>query len=132
MSELGSFGSVVFSVSDGQVMTFRNLQRRGDARFARHDVLNVKPRLEFLGPGLEKIEFEIMLDIGLGVDPETELKGLRGIRDAGEEKVLVIAGGNIGSFCLVSLHETWTRTAGDGRLLAAMVKLSLEEFIDGD
>lgn len=130
--QLGTFGDIVFETSADRVRTWQELQRQGSARFAEHEVLHRKPRLEFLGPGLEAMTIKIRLDAQLGLDPLTEIDALRFLRDAGEEKVLIIGGQIFGRFVLADLTEEHRRHGRDGVLLLAEVVLQLKEYDDGN
>lgn len=131
--QLGAFGTIVFETSDSRVRTWQQMSRKGGARFAKHVVAEGKPRLEFLGPDLEELNISIRLSSQLGVDPEAELAEMRAIRDAGEEKTLVIGGLVIGKFVLEDLNEEHRRHDGYGGLLLAEVQIKLTEYVtDGN
>ncbi len=127
--QLGSFGEIVFETSADRIRTWQQMSRKGSARFAEHVVAEGKPRLEFLGPGLEELTLSVRLDAQLGLDPETELGSMREIRDAGQEKTLVIGGKVVGKFVLEEIGEEHKRHDGSGGLLLAEVTLKLKEYI---
>ena len=126
--QIGSFSTIIFETSAELIRTWQQMSRKGSARFAEHVVAEGKPRLEFTGPGLEEMSLSIRLDAQLGIDPETELEDMRGIRDAGKEQTLVIGGKVIGKFVLEEISEEHKRHDGSGGLLLAEVTLKLKEY----
>jgi len=131
--QLGSFGNIVFETSADLIRTWQQMSRKGSARFAEHVVAEGKPRLEFLGPGLEELTLAVRLDAQLGLDPASELESMRAVRDFGEEQSLVVGGMVIGKFVLEEIGEEHRRHDGRGRLLLAEATLKLKEYVtDGN
>ena len=59
---VGSLGSrIVFTVSEGQVLTFSNMSRETAGRWASHEAMGVKSKAEFLGPDCQKVTLDIQL-----------------------------------------------------------------------
>ena len=59
---IGTLGrKIIFEVSDEKVLTFLNMTREITSRWAEHEALGVKPKPEFLGPGLQTGTLEITL-----------------------------------------------------------------------
>lgn len=53
---IGTLGrKIIFEVSDNRVLTFESMSREVSGRWTEHEVLGVKPKAEFLGPGLQTI-----------------------------------------------------------------------------
>ncbi|MBE0470521.1 MAG: phage tail protein [Methyloprofundus sp.] len=127
---IGSLGTIAFSASSDKVNTFSGFSKTGEARYSEHALSGKKPLLEFIGPGLEKISFTMRLDVGLGVNPKTEIKKLIDLRDAGEASILCIGGEFIGMFVIKSLAENHKAIDNAGRLLLADINVSLEEYAD--
>ncbi len=133
---IGNFGNVIFEVSAKRVRTFDKFKRSSKARFARHNLMESKPRLQHVGADLDEISFEIRLDIALGINPEKELENLRAILASGEDQPLMVGtrkGGHkkVGRFVLESTEETWSKVDHKGHIIVATVNLKLVEFIDG-
>ena len=133
---IGNFGNVDFEVSARRVRTFDQFKRSSKARFARHDLMESKPRLQHVGADLDEISFEIRLDIALGINPEEELNKLRAILASGEDQPLMVGtqGGGLkkaGRFVLESAEETWSKVDNKGHIITATVNLKLVEFING-
>lgn len=127
---IGSLGDVVFEASSEKVKTLRDMQRQGSARFATHEIIGKKPLREFLGPGLEKITFQMQFSAGLGVDPASEMKALRELRDKGEALEFVLGGSTVGSelWTIEDLSEDWSRIDGRGKVIFANVSITLQEY----
>jgi phage protein U len=130
--ELGSFGRFVFETGvhgvGAKIRTWQQFKRKGVARFAEHNVLGAKPKLEFEGAGLEEIDIKVKLDVQLGLNPKEEIDILRAIRNAGKEQALIIAGKSLGKFVLFSTEEDWLVTDNRGNLLRADVTMKLKEY----
>lgn len=127
---IGTFGDVVFAVSGNQVKTFDEMRRNGQARLAEHVVIGQKPRLEFLGPGLETYSFKIMLSTYHGLAPDAELEALRKIRDTGEVRRLVIGEASRGKYMIESLDETEGPRSNKGAPTWITVDLTLKEYVE--
>lgn len=128
---IGNLGDVIFEVSANRVRTFDQFKRSSKARFARHDLMESKPRLQHVGSDLDEISFEIRLDIGLGINPEKELEKIRAILASGEDQLLMVGSKKVGRFVLESAEEAWPKVDHDGHIIVATVTLKLVEFIDG-
>lgn len=124
---LGSFGEVVFTVSDETVRTWEELSRSGKARFAEHEVLDKKQRLQFVGLDLEAVDLRMKF-VAPWSDPLEELGRLRTMRDDGDYHRLMVGGKNFGKYVLEELSEVWNRTDGDGRPLVLVCSLKLREY----
>lgn len=118
--------------TDLKVMTFDNFQRDGEGRWAKHEIIGVdkKPILEFLGPDLETISFSVYLSTTLGIDPVTELKKLRQLRDAGAICTFTLGGNMVTTnfWVVAKLDEAHTKYDGSASLLNATVNVSLTEY----
>ncbi len=128
---IGNFGDVVFEVSAKRVRTFDQFKRSSKARFARHDLMESKPRLQHVGSDLDEISFAIRLDVALGINPENELEKIRAILVSGEDQLLMVGPKKVGRFVLESAEEDWSKVDHAGRIIVATVNLKLVEFIDG-
>ena len=72
MAKIGSFGNLVFSVSDRTVKTFDGMSWDFSADYATHDRHIKADLLEYMGPGIEGISFSMVLSAFLGVNPRSE------------------------------------------------------------
>lgn len=131
---IGSMGSIPFIVSRPYVLTFDGYNRSSDGRWAKHDIIGDKPRLEFIGPNVEKINFKIQLTIKHNVVPERELERLRKMRDKGKPFVLVIGNKPIGRnmWVLESLSEEAIFYNALGMATSVNATVSLTEYVEGE
>ena len=127
---IGTFGPVTFTSSTNRVRTFNGLQRQKGYRFAQHNVVAGKPKLEAIAPDLDVVSFSMRFDLGLGVIPEDEIQRLVDILDSGEAYQLVVGGEPLGLYVIESLSENRDKHDGRGLLLVASVDLQLKEYIE--
>ena len=108
---------------------FRGLGRSAPGRYQQHDVVGQKPVLEFIGPGLEQISFDMRFDVGLGINPIAEIDKLRAARDAATIMPLTIGGSFLGDWIIEDVKDSWDRVDNRGTLLVASVSVSLKEAL---
>ena len=120
---------MVFTSSSNLVRTFSDLRQRNGARYAEHEVIGKKPKLEFVGPGLEEISFKVQLMRELGVDPDKELKVLQEMRDKGEAALLIFGETKIGKFGITELSSEEGPRSNTGAATWIDVELSIKEYI---
>lgn len=127
---IGTFGKVVFTVSNTKIFTFQDFQRSGSAQWEEQEVIKRKPKLEFNGPGLESISFQMELMAKHGVNPRLEMEKLGAMRDTGQPAKLIIGGLPVGKYRWVieSLNESWKEIDSKGNVLSAGVNVALKEF----
>lgn len=124
----------MFSVNQDYMLTPKGYEREGGSRWHDHNLLFRKPVSQFGGPELEKLKFTIILDASHGVEPETQLKVLREVRDRGIVLPLVIDSKPITDnyWRLDSLKEGNNIFDSSGWLMHSEVELSLTEYDDSD
>ena len=127
---IGSLGEIIFEASDDVVRTIKDFQRQGSARYATHEVIGRKPLREFIGPGLEKISFNMQLSTALGVNPAGELRRLRSIRDSGDAVEFILDGSPVGEelWTIEDLSESWSHMNKSGGIVFAVAAISLQEY----
>ena len=119
---IGTLGrKIIFEVSDNRVLTFESMSREVSGRWTEHEVLGVKPKAEFLGPGLQTISLTIHLSAALGVKRMVE---------RGTAEYLVIGGRLVGRrpFRVTGSSEAWDKVYSRGELAKATLTISLEEY----
>lgn len=129
---VGFLNQTPFSVSASTIRTFNDYTRSGSGRWSKHDLIGQKPKLEFLGPDIEKISFKMQLRADQGISPQTELKRLRDIRDQGQVVSLVLGYKPVGGgfWVIESLDEAvkyWTKY---GHIYCAEVTVTLQEYAE--
>ncbi len=128
---VGLFGDIRFRVSDSRVLTFRNFKKEISADWNSMERIGQKPLLEFGGPKLQTISFEITLDASLGVTPKIMLGRLERMAEGGEAYDLVIGKKRIGSYpwVITKCSQAWNVILRKGEIYRATVTLSLQEYV---
>lgn len=128
---IGTLGrKIVFEVSDETVLTFSGMSREISSRWAEHEALGVKPKPEFLGPGLQSVTLEITLSATLGIKPRNILEAVEAMVESGTAEYLIIGNRPVGRnpFRLVSSSETWGTVYSRGELARAQLSITLGEY----
>jgi len=125
---VGSFGQVVFQVSEEALALVRDLRRKTAARVEEHQVVGAKPRLEFIAPELDETVFKVFWSISFGVRPRTEIRRLREVCEAGVAHRLIMGGENFGKYLLTEMQEHWLRGGPGGEPIVAEAALTLKEY----
>lgn len=128
---IGSFGKVVFFASAEAMRTFDGFTRNSSSRWAKHDVLLLKPVSQFIGPGLDTITFSMRFDIRHGMNPRKEMNTLLEMERSGKVETLIIGGVPLGVFKwkITNLSQKWTQLDGKGNLLVGGLDVTLEEYV---
>ena len=127
---IASYGDVVFNVSAEQVKTFGDFSRETRIKFAKHEIYNGKPVLQYTGAENCTVSMSIQLRAGLGVNPKQEIEKLREMATAGEEKPLVIGEEILGKYVLENISEEREHIDNKGNLINANVKIKLTEYVE--
>ena len=130
MARIGSFGDLVFSVSDKTVRTFDSMSWDFSADYATHDRHIKADLLEYIGPSIETISFSMVFSVFLGVNPLKEIRRLRNMVQSGYAQRLVIGGKVYGSYKWVMQKGTvdLKRFDRQGELWAASARVTLKEY----
>lgn len=128
---IGTFGNIIFSVSNFRVLTFNNFKRENGAKFAEHTVIAQPPKLEFLHRDLEEISFDMIFMKSLGVNPADEYDKLKKTCNTGAANFLVLNNKVYGDieFIIESLSERVDYFDGVGNVTSCKVSVKLKEYI---
>ena len=134
---LGAIGTkelddvILFEVSDQKVLTFQNFTRSNKIRYAKHDILQRKPLLEFMGSDSDSITLQIILKAELSVNPRKEMDKLIQIQRDGITVSVVVGGSGFGMnrWLITDLVMNWERVDSKGILTSAACNLTLQEYI---
>lgn len=128
---IGSFGTVIFSVSSLRALTFTNFTRSAGKRTTKHEVITGKPRTEYLGADLQTVSFSIHLDVLYGVKPRLMIDMLTLMAETGLAYPLIIGGRPIGlnPWMIDSISVTDDVMYSFGELASADVTLNLTEYV---
>ena len=128
---IGTLGTdLVFETSDNYVLTFDGMTRDLSSRWATHETPGVKPRAEFLGPGLQSVSLPITLSSNLGVKPREMLERVEQMVETGDTEYLILGYRPVGKnrFRVTASSETWDVIYNRGELARAKLTLTLEEY----
>lgn len=125
---VGSFGSIVFQVSEEVLALVSGVQRKTAVRVEEHQVVGEKPRLEFIAPELDETTFTVFWHRGFGLNPRTEIRKLRELCSAGVTQHLILGGENFGKYMLLDVTEDWGKSGPNGSPLTARASLTLKEY----
>ena len=131
---IGSFGDIVFEVSDEKVKTFRDLQIQRSAQYAEHSIHGRKSLLEFTGLTAASASLAISLKAWLGVNPKEELYTLREALEKHIAMPLIFDGEPQGDglWVIESLDEKFEIIDNHGTFTSIDVSLKLREYIEVD
>lgn len=101
---------------------------RTTADYAEHARMQGKPLLEWIGDGLDELTLELALHAAL-VDPEEQIRTLKAAKSAHQPLPYVLGSGDYrGVYLITALDVTTRKTTAEGRLLSALVTLTLREY----
>lgn len=117
-------GDVRFEVLN----SFTSLEADHAAAFAKHDVLQGRPRLQAMGNELTTLRFSLKLHWRLG-NPDTAYNGLLAAKESQQAQALVYGSGRfVGWFVIERLTERTLMQDGRGCTAAREVDVELTEF----
>ena len=130
---IGCFADLVFSVDSDRVLTFSEFKHDVKSRYARHELINQEPVLEWLGADTQKITMTITLTATLGVNPAYEMQKAQDLCLRGEADWLVVANTVIGGRLWVITEASCksVSTDKDGNPLVAQMDLTFESYNAG-
>ena len=125
---IGTFGPITFEVSATKTRTFTEFSRQTTAKFEEHAIIGMKPKLEFVAPGLDEISFQVIFSAYHGLNPLKETGQLREITQQGDAHPLIIGGKTLGNFVIESPSEAWRHIDNRGNVLQIAVNVSMKEY----
>ncbi len=126
-SAVGLFGNLPFLCSSAVTFTFKDLSVSRSSRWATHEIIGKKPVLEYIGPGLTEVTFNIQLNSMLGTPPLVALVGLKKMLEDRKAERLLIGPDYLGKFVIESIGETRKNHNSFGVCVSAEVSITLKE-----
>lgn len=121
-----TLGNIVFKVLSGPVA----LDTSSLVEFAEHKLIEGKPRLQFMGEGLDTISIQIEFHSQF-CKPENELSKLRAAKTRHQALALVYGNGRYkGRYVITDLNESLRQTSQRGDIISLEVRLTLKEWVD--
>lgn len=132
MAVIGSFGEIVFEVSDKKIQTYDEFQRTNEPRWQEHAILGQKPVLEFEGPGIDPITFTVLLRAELGINPEEQMVKLRKFARWGQKALFIRGNKPISTnyWVIKKLSETHKNIDNQGNVMTIEAQLELLEYVN--
>ena len=131
--QIGSFGDVIFEVSDSKILTPNDFKRESKARYAEHKVINRPPILEFLGRELETIKFTAIFSKSLGIsDLLMEVHKLREMLWNGETAHFILNNHlyTENKMIIENLGEEVKHFDGRGAHIFTEIDVTLKEYVE--
>lgn len=130
MAKIGSFGDLVFSVSENTVKTFDKISFKTSAKYATHDRHIKRDVQEFLGPGPGNISFTMAFSVFHGTNPLSEVMKLNEMVENGIVERLVIGGRVYGSYkwAISEVMSELKRYDNKGHCWAATAQVTMIEY----
>lgn len=131
MATIGQWGSSIkFSVNSDKQLSFKNMKRTSSSRWASHNIIGKRPKMEFLGPDMDEISLDVVLSAEMGVRPRSEMKKFRVACKKGEVHYLYISGKKVcaNKLAIKSVSESWDEIWSAGELVRAVVTVTFSEY----
>lgn len=127
---VGYLDTIVFTVSETSVMTFRNAQQSGQANFQQHARITDKALPEFTGVALETLTFDMRLSLQLsGKDPRHYVERIEMLMESGRPVYFSMGKQPLGYKWLVqkftAKYENYDR---EGNLTDVDIQVTLLEY----
>lgn len=127
MAILGAWGDIVFEVSEQTIRGLKDLSRTSTWKYAEHEIVKGKNRLQTLGRQLDEVEIKAVLAHPF-CKPAQDLKKLKEKADAKKAYPLVIGDEYFGEFVLTELSENWLETDSEGHPRVVEISMKLKEY----
>lgn len=130
MATMCKWGDIKFSVTSDKVLTFRNFKRESTGRWASHSIIGKRPKTEFLGPDMDEITLEVILDAEYGVSPRSEMYKFRSALKSGEVNYLYVNGSKVcvNKLAITKVTENWDEIWSNGELVRATDTVTFSEY----
>ncbi len=130
-ANVGLLGKITFAVSDVMIRTISNWEWSGSARYGIHNRHGTHALTEFVGLDPDKITFDIILAVELGVKPMDEIVKLFKYEREGTAVPLTIGEHCYGKYRWnVTGHNAKLKyTDTKGNLTGAVVSVTLQEYL---
>ncbi|MCD8364783.1 MAG: phage tail protein [Clostridiales bacterium] len=130
MATMAQWGSIKFSVSSSKVFSFNNMKRSYSGRWASHNIIGKRPKMEFQGPDLDEITIEVILDAEMGVTPRSVMNDFRSAAKSGKVGYFYVGGSKVAvnKFYIEKGTENWNEIWNKGELVRATAQLTFKEY----
>jgi phage protein U len=123
--------AVLGSIQFTTVGSPQSLEGKFAFKYAKHEVVEAKPRLQAIAPELDEHTFSLILHASLG-NPEARLLQLKTAMNAHLAMPLVLGNGtHLGKFVITEISTTGRKYTAVGDIVSIEVKATLEEYAAG-
>ncbi|MCK9514072.1 MAG: phage tail protein [Pigmentiphaga sp.] len=106
---------------------FEGVSNKRGYDYARHEVIEGKPRLQWMGDDLEEVDIDLMFHVSY-CNPEAELAKLKVAGSMHTALPLIYGSGQyVGMFVIRSIRSTARQTNSRGALVAVTARVTLIE-----
>ena len=130
-ASIGAFADLVFEVSSFKVLTYDEYKRESKSRYARHELINQKSVVEWLGSELEEISFKMTFTATLNVNPKVEAEKARRLCLDGVADYLILGNEVVGDnlWVIETMSEAAEAWDNAGNILASTVEVKMIEYV---
>lgn len=131
---IGSFGEIIFEISDKKVLSIENeINRTYKSKTSEHNPIYGPGKIRHQGRELIDISFSIKLNTTLTPDIQTEIQKIKEVWEKGEFNFLVFGGQTFGEYPFVILdisekNQYYNRSTGMFDYVE--LELNLKEYIE--
>ncbi|MBI3584194.1 MAG: phage tail protein [Nitrospinae bacterium] len=124
---IGVLGDIAFEISEDHINNINELKRSRTWKYAEHEILKGKSRLQSMGRQLDTVSFSGRFG-DYFCNPLEEIHKLEKEAEKGESLVFVFGDEIFGEFVIESVSETWRETDGLGNPKVIEFEVSLKEY----
>lgn len=125
--KIGALGDIVFEFSEIYSNSIEELARSSSWKYAEHEIIKGKSRLQRLGRELDTVNFRGRF-IDSFCDPIEEIRKLKNEAEKDQPLMLVIGEEIFGKFVIESISESWISTEKDGKPKIIEFEVILREY----
>lgn len=121
---------VIFEVSNLFVNTFDNLSRTSKSKYATHEIIGQKPKLEFIGFELDEITFEMNLTRQLFgfIDPMWQVKKVRNYKETKQVLNFTMGSTVYGQYVIETVQDKATHIDNHGNIYRVVLTVTMKEY----
>jgi phage protein U len=121
---------IIFEVSNLFVNTFESVNRTGKAKYAVHEIIGNKPRLEYAGIELDELTYEMNLCRQLWgfIDPMWQVKKVRDYMK--NKQVLTFSVGDTvyGQYIIENITDKASHIDNHGNIYRIVLTVTMREY----
>lgn len=128
--QMGSWGGIIFCVSEQKILPMQDMEQELNGKWAEHDVIGDKAKSEFQGAELRDFTLTTIADVQFGVKPHAVMKKFNQACEKGKVSNLIIGTHKIGTrpWKLTKVSEGFDLIYSGGELARAKINLTFREY----